>query len=223
MSRESADPPADGTSQRSDARRNRERLLTEARALFGRRGIDASLEEVAARAGVGIATLYRNFPTRDDLVRALYDQYIGELDDLIAEASAAATGWDGIEVYVRGVAEWMIADPSIQPTTQRMGLVAPDYRPADHMIEPVALVVRRAHDEGSLRADVNGVDLGIVAAMLGTLGQYGSAYAPYWRRQLAIVLDGLRAATGAATPLPVEPQDIESFHRMMHGADDPAD
>ena len=93
--------------QRADARRNFDALLTAAREVFSEQGADASLEDVARRAGVGIGTLYRNFPTRRDLFERVY---IGEVEELCAAADefadaepwAALTGW--LERFVRYVA-----------------------------------------------------------------------------------------------------------------------
>ncbi|WP_152602261.1 TetR/AcrR family transcriptional regulator, partial [Cryobacterium roopkundense] len=103
--------PQEGSQpRRRDARQNRERLVTEARALFATDGVDASLEEIARRADVGVATLYRNFPTRDDLVRALYDLALAELASVRGEMEAAATAWDGVVIYTERVAEWLVAD-----------------------------------------------------------------------------------------------------------------
>ena len=76
-SREQAVAPA--RAMRADARRNHERLLTEARAAFAEHGTDASLEDVARRAGVGIGTLYRHFPNRDALVSAVFEDAVDEL------------------------------------------------------------------------------------------------------------------------------------------------
>ncbi|MFG2770688.1 TetR/AcrR family transcriptional regulator [Streptomyces sp. NPDC048350] len=64
---------------RADARRNHERLLTEARAVFAEHGTDASLEDVARRAGVGIGTLYRHFPTREALINAVFQEALAAL------------------------------------------------------------------------------------------------------------------------------------------------
>src|SRR5215203_6860246 len=93
-------------SLRADARRNHERLLTAARATFDEHGADASLDDIARRAGVGIGTLYRHFPTRSDLVQAVYVDEVealshraGELTDL--EAWEALTAWlQGFVGYV---------------------------------------------------------------------------------------------------------------------------
>jgi hypothetical protein len=75
--------------------------------------------------------------------------------------------------------------------------------------------VARAQAEGALRADVTAVDLSVLVDMLGSLGQYGGTYLPFWRRQLTVVLDGLRARPGT-TELPGAALDFGAFHDMSH-------
>ena len=83
-----AEPDEPGRPQRADARRNRDLLLAAAAEVYDERGVDASLEEIARRAGVGIGTLYRHFPTRDAVTEAVYRREVGLLcdgvDDLLA-------------------------------------------------------------------------------------------------------------------------------------------
>lgn len=205
-----------GGATRRDARRNHERLLVEAKALFAEQGIEASLDERATRAGVGAGTVYRHFPSRDDLVRELYDRAIAPLDDLAEEILAAPSGWQGVELYVERLSHWVISDPGIPALLRRMGQIDPDYRPAARFEKPIAELVERAHREGTLRTDVDGVDLTVIIGMIGSLAQFGGAYLPFWRRQLGIVLDGLRAEPGRMTELPGPGQDMDGYHAMVH-------
>jgi AcrR family transcriptional regulator len=200
----SSDKPHNDGSQprRRDARQNRERLLTEARALFATNGVDASLEEVARRSGVGVATLYRNFPTRDDLVRALYDLALAELLTAKDEILAAPTAWDGIVMFMERVSEWLVADPSLPSILQRMAVVDPDYRPAAAFEGTITSLVKQAISDGDLRQGIDTVDLAILTTMVGSLGRAGSDYAGQWRRQLAIIIDGLRAVDTKRSKLP---------------------
>src|SRR6201992_3932430 len=84
---------------RSDARRNFDALLASARAAFNRDGIDVPLEDIARNAGVGIATLYRNFPTRSELVEAVY---VSEIEELLLAAQDAGerAPWDALESWL---------------------------------------------------------------------------------------------------------------------------
>jgi AcrR family transcriptional regulator len=202
-------------SPRRDARRNHERLLVEARRLFAERGIDAPLDELATRAELGAGTLYRHFPTRDALVRELYDTAVAELHEFATEILSAETGWRSVELYLERLAAWVAESPYLPAVMHRMGEIEPDHKPGAEFAEPLGGLVERAQAEGSLRPDVTGVDLSVLVDMLGSLGQYGGAYLPFWRRQLTIVLDGLRARPDV-TPLPGAGLDFEAFHDMTH-------
>jgi AcrR family transcriptional regulator len=203
------------TSSRRDARRNHERLLNEAKALFAERGIDAPLDELASRAGVGAGTVYRHFPTRDALFRELYDQAISMFHDLAPEIVGAETGWRSIELFLEKLSQWVATTPYLPELMRRVAEQDPEYRPGLEFEAALDGVVERAKAEGALRADVTGVDLNVLVNMLGSLGQFGGDYLPHWRRQLAIVLDGLRARPGQEA-LPTEAPSLSDFHELAH-------
>ncbi|GAA1958916.1 TetR/AcrR family transcriptional regulator [Agromyces allii] len=202
-------------SPRRDARRNHERLLAEARTLFTERGIDAPLDELATRAGVGPGTVYRHFANRDALIRELYDAGVSDLHGLAPGILSAETGWRSIELYLERLAEWLAASPYVPAVMRRMADLDPTYKPGTEFAEAIAGMVARAQEEGTLRPDVTAVDLSVLVDMLGSLGQYGGAYLPFWRRQLTIVLDGLRARPDN-TPVPGVGQEFDEFHDMSH-------
>jgi len=202
-------------SSRRDARRNHERLLQEARRLFAERGIDAPLDELATRAGVGAGTVYRHFPNRDALMRELYDAGVAELHDLATEIVGAETGWRSVELCLERLGAWVADQPYLPAVMRRVAELDPSYRPGAEFEQVVDGLVARAQAEGSLRPDVTAVDLSILVDMLGSLGQYGQEYLPFWRRQLTIVLDGLKARPDL-TPMPVAGQPFADFHDMSH-------
>ncbi|MDQ2661764.1 MAG: TetR/AcrR family transcriptional regulator [Actinomycetota bacterium] len=202
-------------SPRRDARRNHERLLVEARRLFAERGIDAPLDELATRAQLGAGTLYRHFPTRDALVRELYDTSIAQMHELATEILGAETGWRSVELYLERLAAWVAESPYLPAVMHRMAEIDPSHKPGAEFAGALDGLVERAQAEGSLRPDITGVDLIVLVDMLGSVGQYGGAYLPYWRRQLTIVLDGLRARPDV-TPLPGNGLDFDTFHDMSH-------
>ncbi|WP_353826406.1 TetR/AcrR family transcriptional regulator [Agromyces sp. SYSU T0242] len=202
-------------STRRDARRNHERLLVEARRLFAERGVDAPLDELATRAEVGAGTVYRHFPTRDDLIRELYDSGIDDMRELIPEVVEAETGWRSIELWLEKLSAWLIERPYLPAVMRRVAELDPEHRPGTEFQSIADGVVARAQAEGSLRSDVTSVDLSVLVDMLGSLGQYGGAYVPYWRRQLAVVLDGLRVNPDAEE-LPGAAQGFREFHEMSH-------
>lgn len=211
-------PHLDGSQpRRRDARQNRERLLTEARTLFASNGVEASLEEVARRAEVGVATLYRNFPTRDDLIRALYELALAEVLTARDEIVAAPTAWDGIVVFMERVSEWLVADPSLPSILQRMAILDPASRPANAFESTVKPLVAQAKRDGDLRPEVDSGDLTILITMVGSLGAAGTDYAGQWRRQLSIVIDGLRAVDAKRSKLPGRPLHVSPSNASERG------
>lgn len=184
--------------------------------MIAQNGVDASLEEIARRADVGVATLYRNFPTRDDLVRALYDIALTQLETVREEIVAAPSAWDGVVVYAERVAEWLVADPSLPPILKRVAAIDPASRPAE-FDKFIASLVAQAKRDGDLRADVESVDLALLMTLVGSLGGLGDGYAGQWRRQLAIVLDGLRETGRGRPKLPGKPLSPSEFQATVHG------
>src|SRR3954467_7812049 len=95
---------------RKDAERNRKRILHAAAEVFGERGLDATLDDVARRAGVGVGTVYRRFPDKESLVAELFQ---GRIDDLVAVAEQACTAddpWTGLVSYLEHIATTMSGD-----------------------------------------------------------------------------------------------------------------
>jgi AcrR family transcriptional regulator len=203
--------------RRRDARLNRDRLLVSARSLIAQQGVDASLEEIARQAEVGVATLYRNFPTRDDLVHALYDLALAQLHAVRDEIEAAPTPWDALVLYTERVAEWLVADPALPPILRRIAQLEPAARPAAEFDGFIASLVARAKKDGTLRRDVDAIDLAVLVTMVGSLGSLGAGYAGQWRRQLSIVLDGLRSADTSRPRLPGRPLNVKDYQATVHG------
>ncbi|MFH0522400.1 TetR/AcrR family transcriptional regulator [Streptomyces sp. M41] len=146
---------------RADARRNHERLLTEARAAFAEHGTDASLEDVARRAGVGIGTLYRHFPNRDALLSAVFEEAVGELltrsHELLRapEPCAALVAW--LREMVRHAGEYRgLARSLMSVSSDRTSALA---RCSDPIREAGGALLSRAQASGAVRPDVAVGDL----------------------------------------------------------------
>jgi AcrR family transcriptional regulator len=179
---------------RADAERNRVALIAAAREVFGEQGLDASLDEIARRAGVGNATLYRRFPTRQDLIAAVFADRKATHVDLAEKALREADPWTGFAGYVTALCE-------LQSTNRGLGelLVTLSFDGDERIAELRATsqrrageVIRRAQDAGALRPDFTLDDL--VLVMIANGGVLRRAPDPQaWRRQLALVLDGLAA------------------------------
>ncbi|WP_236629044.1 hypothetical protein, partial [Cryobacterium roopkundense] len=112
---------------------------------------------------------------------------------------------------------WLVADPSLPSILKRMALIDPANRPAAQFDTFIAALVTQAKKDGDLRPDVDAVDIAILVTMVGSLGSLGEEYAGQWRRQLSIVLDGLRPAGYARPKLAGRPLNAKEFRATLHG------
>jgi AcrR family transcriptional regulator len=188
---------------RADARLNRERLLTAAKAAFADVGADVSLEEIARRAGVGIATLYRNFPSREAILEAVYRRDV-------EYHSARATML--LETMAPGDAlhEWMRCALDYAATKKGMSSALASIKDGSSELyayssrlyrDAVTLLVQRATESGDIREGVDPMDL------LGALGGFaqGSGRADWRARALRLIdllMDGLRSKPPTQRPAP---------------------
>ena len=191
---------------RADAARNRARVLDAAREAFAELGLDVGVEEIARRAGVGKGTLYRRFPTKDALIRAIFEGLLDEIDVLVADAEAVPEPWDAFRSYVVATAELQISNQGFfDVVNQRLGSVvlSPDQRA--RALAGTARLLQRAQDAGVVRGDIVPEDVQIMLRMVGAATRPafdGTPMHERWSRYLGLLLDGLRPE--AATPLPVE-------------------
>lgn len=182
------------TSLRTDAQRNRDRIVVAAREAFAEQGLDVGVEEIARRAGVGMGTLYRRFPTKESLVHAIFDQRIEDLQPVMDRALAGDDAWDGlVDVLLATVAKNAEDRGFLQMVVLRLG---PEAVPAEvrrRFFAPLEELLLRAQRAGDVRADVTAADLPAIVRMAAA-----SALAPGdptrdCRRHVGLLLDGLRA------------------------------
>lgn len=190
---------------RADARRNRERVLVAARSVFARRGLEAGVEEIAREAGVGVGTLYRRFPTKDDLVLAIVEDGMGALLEELQAAAAVEDPWEGVEIAMLALAEAMAADRGFVDAVREHLLTLPLFLSLrDRLLGACEPLVARGRAAGVLRDDVEPLDLLLLArGVVGMPPDRDDVDPQLWRRYLAIVLDGLR--TEGAGELPIGP------------------
>ncbi|MFJ5041926.1 TetR/AcrR family transcriptional regulator [Streptomyces parvulus] len=190
--------------QRRDARRNRELLLEAAHEVFTEQGLDAPLDVIARRAGVGNATLYRHFPARGDLVDAVFRDSLTGTMEAGERARSATDAWAGLTGYLDAVFAALAADRgSNDLMTTRLRGVDSLEAVHEHNRATVDALLVRCRGEGTVRADVTTEDVLFGLAALGrAVPALTAATAPdAWRRPLALFLAGLRAAP-TAPPLP---------------------
>lgn len=175
---------------RKDVERNRARLLDAGREVFAERGLDATLEDIARRAGVGAGTAYRHFGGRADIIRAIFSDAAKSFIDDARAALAPDDPWDGFVRMMLAFAERQAADRGLhQVFTGDHGQFLPreDW---ETLIEAVEKVVARARLAGAVRGDLHLSDVIIQVAMMGPAYDVGIATsAAVWRRHLAFFLD----------------------------------
>jgi AcrR family transcriptional regulator len=179
---------------RADARENRDAVLAAARKVFGEQGLGAPLDMIARRAGVGRATLYRRFPTRDDLVHAIFDDNLAELSRVAAEAS------DPSEAYL----DTLLA--TVQMLVEDRGFVdlfnhsaaAEDVKAdvASRFLAVIEEPLRRAQEAGRVRDDLRPDDTLLLVDMVGGALQPTGPGRPPDRaeRAIGLLLDALDPA-----------------------------
>ena len=201
---------------RRDARANRERILEAARAVFADEGVDGSVEQIAQRAGVGMGTLYRRFPTKHDLVEAVIAESLGEFVAAAENGLAEEDPWTGFALFVERVLELHAENRALRELLAgtEHGEARDEVR---RRVRPlVRRLVERAQADGSLRSDFVPEDMPLVFMTAGRVLEAGRGVAPdLWRRYLGLLLDGLRA--GGATPLPRGPLTQAQMNRLLEG------
>lgn len=190
---------------RADARRNYERLIETARTAFAEHGTDASLDDIAKRAGVGSGTLYRHFPTRDALLHAVLrdriDGLLAHADELLSEpahdpedearcAEAALDRW--LRTYLAGA-----ATPR-GTSTVIIQAMSPDWagtglgEAAAAIRDALGRLLERAQRAGSVRAEIDPGDLLRITNAIGVASERAPDPGAYADRMLVLLFDGLR-------------------------------
>ena len=189
---------------RADARRNRAAVIEASKKLFADEGLDAQMPDVAKAAKVGVGTVYRHFPTKDDLIAALAAERFERLAEKAREGLAREDAWEGICDFIRfaaqiqaddrGLCEVMGSRPEVMDASARgVGL--------DEIVDQL---VRRAQRSGDLRKDVQWEDIAMTACALGQSTQTDMGPGTgRWPRLVEIVIDGLRAPGGRKLPKPL--------------------
>jgi AcrR family transcriptional regulator len=189
--------PSAARKPRADAQRNRDSLLEAAKAAFAEAGPEASLDEIARRAGVGIGTLYRHFPTRDAVVEAVYRRQVQQLADAAPRLIESLAPAEALRAWMRLFIDYIAAKRVIAPALKSLvGGGSALYADSSARInDAMALLVGRARASGDIRPDADSADL--LRALIG-FAYVNSA--PDWeasaRRLIDLLIDGLRSQRG---------------------------
>ena len=178
---------------RRDAQRNRERILAAARELFAERGIDATLDDVADRAGVGVGTVYRRYPNKDALLDELFEEGITEFVTLADESLANPDPWQALIGFIERLEEGFAANRALEQLV--MHSTRGQQRSAharEQLMAPIAALVERAKADNKLRPDFEAADIAMIHTMLSAVVRETQAVSPdLWRRYFAFIVDGL--------------------------------
>jgi AcrR family transcriptional regulator len=189
---------------RVDAARNAELLVRTAWQAFTEAGTGVPLDEIAKRAGVGVATLYRRFPTKDDLLLAVLEwRYVEEVEPVLEKALVDDDPWRAMVTTLEAAMAVIVSAMGVvkavrDPATLLSGLKT-------RYVEDLTEIMRKAQKAGGIRADLTVDDLRIVLFMLISCVRMDTLPATGWRRGLGVLLDGLRASSATELPPPSSP------------------
>jgi AcrR family transcriptional regulator len=209
VSVESSRLPAAPERLRADARHNRDRIAEVARDLFAARGLDVPMAAIARRAGVGIATLYRHFSTKEALVGDVFAEKFAACASVVDDALADPDAWRGFRTAVERVCALQADDHGFSAAFVA-AFPAPDAheRERARAVEGMAELTRRAQAAGRLRADFVPADLALLlAAISGVIAAAGAA-GPAASKRLVGYLLGAFDAEGAGPLPPPAPIDL---------------
>jgi AcrR family transcriptional regulator len=178
---------------RADARRNRRRVLDAARAAFEEGGAEVQMEDIAKRAGVGVGTIYRHFPTKQALIDELTAEWMADGAANAGEALTLPDPWDGLVMFVRRSADVMVRNRGLREVFGDIGQLLQEDAPVQNrdLQDKVGALLDRAHGSGALRPDI-GVNefralmCGLAMAVTNTPPGAQQIYAD-------VILRGLRA------------------------------
>ena len=192
---------------RADAQRNRARVLEAAERLLAERGLDVSMHEIASAAGVGVGTIFRRFPTKDDLVATVVAERLRALATLARACVERSEHepWAAFAGYFEAAAEQHVRHRGLIEAIGSEHLAHPMH--AEQMaslIGDVATLVERALAAGELRAGVTVADIPMLLCAVGRMGQApsGGDVGEAWRRPCTILLDGMRASAATVQLAP---------------------
>jgi AcrR family transcriptional regulator len=193
---------------RADAARNRELIIAAAAVVFAERGLDAATADIAHRAGVGEATLFRRFPTKDDLIDAVIET---RMEEVAALADAAAEDPDpaaALERFMQDLVKQFSRDKGFFEAAGERCMTDPRFQPLrERAHEAVGRVLKRAQDAGAVRTDLSPSDISFLAgsAMYAMEVSKPGLRDDLWKRYLRVILDGMKPE-GASTLRPGAPK-----------------
>ena len=186
---------------RADAARNRARIVAAASELFAERGLDVTLDDVAARAGVGVGTVYRRFANRDELIVGVFTDHLDNVGARIRIAAADTDPWESVVVLITTIGELLASDRGLATILMAVDHSDPTLVAGKKVVEAlVTEILKRAKDAHAIRAEIEPTDMFGIVCMLAAIGDATQGVEGAWRRFAEIILAGLRA-DGRPVPL----------------------
>ncbi len=198
---------------RADAARNRQALIDAAQRLFAARGLSVTLDDIAAEAGVNVATAYRHFANKHELAGAFLQQKINQAIEIAERAAAADDPWAGLTEFLNRTLELMVANRGLLDVFTP-GNAGDWLERLDQRMEPIlAGLIERGQRAGTVRDDIEPGDLGVILQMLATVSDIpADDQATLLERYLTLILGGLR---DTGLPLPgVAPSPAQAREAM---------
>ena len=184
-------PPAPERKPRADSARNRQLLIDAAKAGFSGVGLDVSLEEIARRAGVGIGTLYRHFPSREAIVEAVYRREVEHLAEAVPQLLQTSPAGEALHKWMHLFVDFIATKRIIAPSLAAAAVRTSTPTSAELITSAISTLVKRAIASGDVRKDIDPSDL--LRAMLGvSYGNPDAGWEASARRLIDILMDGLR-------------------------------
>jgi AcrR family transcriptional regulator len=208
---------AAGRPLRRDAEANRLRILAAAGRVFAERGLEVTMDDIAAAAGVGVGTVYRRFPDKQELIDALLGQRIERVARTAEEALEMSGPWEALVTFLRVATAMQVTDRALAELMRGQPGGRAQVEQARARIDPlVERLVTRAQASGELRSDVTGPDLAVAGMMIALVSdRFGPAGLELWPRYFDLMLDGLRTSRQTPTPLAAGPIPVDVFHQVM--------
>lgn len=216
-------------SSRPDVEARRCHLVDAAGVLFARSGLQVTQAQIAEAAGIGVASLYRLFTTKDELILRVYESRLREAVEIATAACAVADPWDGLVMFLRRSADELARDlgfrelilgghGSIRTWSRREteADLGAALRASDDLVaERLGDVIRRAQHNGDLRLDFAVTDVQLIAAAVQSSAAFGGEENPaLYQRTLGFLLDGLRPPRPGSAELAAGPLDRDQLDRI---------
>lgn len=193
-------------------------MLDAARELFAARGLEATLNDLAHHANVGVGTVYRRFATKDELLEAIFEDAI---DQVVAIAEAALQhddSWTGFASFVQRLCELTAADRGLREIVCSKAYGGYRVECARERLAPhISKLVERAQGDGYLRPEIASTDMPVLSMLAGSVSEWAGGVEPeLWRRYVALLLNGMRQCEHQES-VEVDALDADQLNEAMRG------